>query len=252
MIYNRLLQSREEIEYYETKDMVEYHLDDSLKNLNYENYNHLSKILKITRQRSKNKVKIFSLLTYVVIGLASISALIILCSPYFVFLSILLSAPLFYLYENIEELKETKQYKKYKKLYDIIKNKGKIKEVEAYLTVFEKNEKYEEEKRQYKLQESKKDLSEFVQHSSYEITYLERKRNELAGKPDNLLSAPENPIKIIDEKGAEHYYSGLGTALPLIARMIENNKVKITIQEKTKPSDEQQDEILANSERINY
>ena len=141
MIYNRLLQSREEIEYYETKDMVEYHLDDSLKNLNYENYNRLSKILKITRQRSKNKVKIFSLLTYVVIGLASISALIILCSPYFVFLSILLSAPLFYLYENIEELKETKQYKKYKKLYDIIKNKGKIKEVEAYLTVFEKNEK---------------------------------------------------------------------------------------------------------------
>lgn len=95
-------------------------------------------------------------------------------------------------------------------------------------------------------------LSEFVQHSSYEITYLERKRNELAGKPDNLLSAPENPIKIIDEKGAEHYYSGLGTALPLIARMIENNKVKITIQEKIKPSDEQQDEILANSEQINY
>lgn len=67
MIYNRLLQSREEIEYYETKDMVKYHLDDSLKNLNYENYNRLSKILKITRQRSKNKVKIFSLLTYVVI-----------------------------------------------------------------------------------------------------------------------------------------------------------------------------------------
>ncbi len=124
-------------------------------------------------------------------------------------------------------LKKSPEEKINKYLYKLIKKKGKIEDVKAYLKVFENSNDFNIKKKEFETEKFKEDLIETVSDSSYKIKMAEM--DYRAALKRNNKKEPQVNITLIDDEQEESNVERLGDALPLIARMIkENKKVVIT------------------------
>lgn len=211
----RKLGLKEYLNYKETENLIEKHLSSGLKNLNYKNYKRLSDIIE---WHENYKSRLVNGVIYPLLISAVVSILPIVKSGLY---SILYIIPIIGVPFAISSFINLKEERLYNRLYKSIKKQGMLEDVKDCLKQYQLSEEFLRDKEKYELEESKNELNRHIDDYSYHIHCLEHNYNVRKGT--DYHSTQQERIEIVDDN-KKTYVEHLGQAMPLIAKMLQQNK----------------------------
>ena len=211
----RKLGLKEYLNYKETENLIEKHLSSSLKNLDYKNYKRLSDIIE---WHENYKSRLVNGVIYPLLISAVVSILPIVKSGFY---SILYIIPIIGVPFAISSFINLKEERLYNRLYKSIKKQGMLEDVKDCLKQYQLSEEFLRDKEKYELEESKNELNRHIDDYSYHIHCLEHNYNVRKGT--DYHSTQQERIEIVDDN-KKTYVEHLGQAMPLIAKMLQQNK----------------------------
>ena len=219
--------------YEDAKDMVDNHLDYSIRNMFYANYKDFRKI---RRAHSLRKSDLIQSAGYFIAGSFITAAAIIGMIGTNLWLSVLFLPAIMEFTLSFLKYKWSTENELYDSLYKKIKKSGKLEDLKAYMKVYENSPNFNKEKESFELREAKNNLDESIDKASRDLWWEEHRYNALAhstnGKP---IPTSRDQITIEDEDGEIYNFANFASSIRLITKMIErNNKILVSVKKDNK------------------
>lgn len=207
-------------EYDKTKDMVETDFYPSMKNMNYENYSRFKTITEAHRIRKDDISEVVQFIIQGSLGIIIATTLALTTSLWGLLVLIFTAIPFGI---ALFQFRGDEKSRLYNTLYKKIKKRGDLEDLKAYMKVYEQSAEFHEDKKRYEYNKSKRELDKAIDDASRDIEEKEREKAHLS-KVAEVEENEERLIVVADELGTVRNCDKLGTALPLIAKMLERYK----------------------------
>ena len=227
-------------EYEKTKNLVESDYDNVINKLDQDTYLRLKKIKDIHKKWKNNMLCAIGS-----IGLIFFSAFVISIWGLFmhpIFFFALLCEPAIAIL-SASFYKDAKKHENYNNLYKFLKKNQKWDKAEEYLKSFEKSNHIMNEDRLERFNFAENRYNHAIESASKDIAIFEQDRNKVLEEID---IRPEDKITLVEGDQTKEF-SSLSSALPLIARMIKDKKIVITVKEENQAIDNAFDNTCSNT-----